>query len=186
VSGEHLRPAPDPCYPAHCIYRRHIAKEQTEQIAALTAERDLANEERAVLCKDCNRHEAFDENVKLLAEVERLQKEYRELNTFFQDVRRSLTDTGIELIEENTTLHQRCEMLEEALKEIADNRGISTGNLREITQQALAEGNVIDRTHEECVECSLEKRNPPECNGHVAGPSACSKFNALKDGKEKE
>jgi hypothetical protein len=33
-----------------------------------------------------------------------------------------------------------------------------------------------DRYHEECCDCALENVEPPECNGHVAGPVTCSKF----------
>jgi hypothetical protein len=34
----------------------------------------------------------------------------------------------------------------------------------------------IDRTHEECADCSNEKLNPPQCHGHIAGPSPCRLF----------
>jgi len=33
-----------------------------------------------------------------------------------------------------------------------------------------------DRTHEECSDCLLERVNPPQCLGHVAGPTHCSSF----------
>ena len=34
----------------------------------------------------------------------------------------------------------------------------------------------VDRSHEECVDCSLEQSDPPKCNGHAAGPVACGSF----------
>ena len=36
-----------------------------------------------------------------------------------------------------------------------------------------------DRTHEECVDCILERVDPPECDGHIAGPVSCLQFEEL-------
>ena len=35
---------------------------------------------------------------------------------------------------------------------------------------------LVNRTHEECCECSLENVSPPQCMGHVAGPTSCKSF----------
>ena len=34
----------------------------------------------------------------------------------------------------------------------------------------------VNRTHEECAECELERSWPPECSGHEAGPVRCPNF----------
>jgi len=34
----------------------------------------------------------------------------------------------------------------------------------------------VDRSHKECVDCSLEHSEPPQCKGHAAGPVACGSF----------
>lgn len=47
---------------------------ETDRIEALEAEVELLREELAVKCKDCNRHGAFEENVKLTAERDRLRE----------------------------------------------------------------------------------------------------------------
>jgi hypothetical protein len=40
----------------------------------------------------------------------------------------------------------------------------------------------IDRTHEECADCSKELLSPPQCNGHIAGPSPCGMFIGKQEG----
>jgi hypothetical protein len=34
----------------------------------------------------------------------------------------------------------------------------------------------IDRSHEECADCSLSELDPPQCKGHAAGPIPCSLY----------
>lgn len=45
---------------------------------------------------------------------------------------------------------------------------------------------MIDRTHEECVECVFQISQPAICKDHAAGPTTCSDFKGvnmrLKDG----
>jgi hypothetical protein len=41
------------------------------------------------------------------------------------------------------------------------------------------EDSISDRTHEECCDCLLEKVDPPQCLGHVAGPSHCNSFKPI-------
>lgn len=34
----------------------------------------------------------------------------------------------------------------------------------------------VNRTHEECWDCTLREIEPPKCEGHCAGETACDKF----------
>ena len=42
-----------------------------------------------------------------------------------------------------------------------------------------------ERSHEECFDCAKREVEPPQCSGHVAGPSACPDFKT-KSSKPKE
>jgi hypothetical protein len=52
----------------------------------------------------------------------------------------------------------------------------TTGLLARAAVEFLRREKYIDRTHEECADCSNEKLNPPQCHGHIAGPSPCRLF----------
>jgi hypothetical protein len=84
----------------------------------------------------------------------------------------SAVDRQVEYRDQIAVLQARIKELEGALSlnlAVADDDPILTSSSEEMQCQ-------IDRTHEECVDCVKEYSNPPECRGHKAGPSSCSRF----------
>lgn len=62
-----------PTYPASDM--RKVISDHEAAVAELEAELEIAREEIAVKCKDCNRHKAFEENVRLEDELAKAREE---------------------------------------------------------------------------------------------------------------
>lgn len=51
----------------------------------------------------------------------------------------------------------------------------NSGRLRH-RQEAPQKIRQCGRSHQECYDCQLQRREPPECDGHDAGPVGCPNF----------